>query len=300
MHAALSTNDERPELRVDVLSLAGGLMEPVGWVIDTENSVEQFAEVDRIEANGGSQFSASGSGAVVGATKRVCDLLNKSTSIINSNSGDTSTAVHVQAGRSDGGASRQPCAADNPVDALLRRIAREGNRGDSKRDRGPSRTRRTRWRREEERDGHSRHGHPDDSTMNTNSTSTKLLVGGNNSSGAYPLPHHTDVARSERHGVAENDGRMTPRRQRDTAGYEDYNNSRSSALPLEGQGQEGRSGRGVATTDSAAAISVAEADPFTEKMWESAPCREVLQAMFFAPGSAVPAGSTEEYKEVEG
>lgn len=259
-------------------------MEPVGWEIDTEKSVEQFAEGDRLEANGGRQFSASGSGAVAGATKRVCDLLNES------NSGDTSTAVDVQAGRS---------VADNPVNALLRRIAREGNREDSKRDRGPSRARRTRWRIEEERDGPRRHGHPDGSTINTNSNSTKLLVGGNNSSAAYSLQHPTNVSRSERHSGAENDRQMTPRRQRSRAGYENYN-SRSSALPLGGQGQEGRGGRGVATTDNAAAISVAEADPFTEKMWESASCRDVLQAMFFAPGSAVPAGSTEEYKEVEG
>lgn len=47
-------------------------------------------------------------------------------------------------------------------------------------------------------------------------------------------------------------------------------------------------------------VSVAEANPFTESMWEDASCRQVLQATFFSPGSAVPAGSTEEYKELEG
>eukprot|EP00903_Cladosiphon_okamuranus_P010703 g10115.t2 len=55
---------------------------------------------------------------------------------------------------------------------------------------------------------------------------------------------------------------------------------------------------GTAAT-AADKISVAEANPFTEEMWGDDSCRQVLQAMFFSPGSALPAGSTEEYKELE-
>lgn len=43
-----------------------------------------------------------------------------------------------------------------------------------------------------------------------------------------------------------------------------------------------------------------EAERFTEAMWEAVSCRQVLDAMFFGPDSAVPRGSTEDYKELEG
>lgn len=54
--------------------------------------------------------------------------------------------------------------------------------------------------------------------------------------------------------------------------------------------------------DKAAASSITDpgVDPFTEVMWEDSSCRQVLQAMFFGPDSAIPAGRSEEYKELEG
>lgn len=51
---------------------------------------------------------------------------------------------------------------------------------------------------------------------------------------------------------------------------------------------------------SAPSITDHGADPFTEVMWEDSSCRQVLQAMFFGPHSAIPAGHSEEYKELEG
>lgn len=55
-----------------------------------------------------------------------------------------------------------------------------------------------------------------------------------------------------------------------------------------------------ASVRTTAEVSAAEANPFVESMWEDASCRQVLQAMFFAQNSAIPAGSTEEHKELEG
>lgn len=56
----------------------------------------------------------------------------------------------------------------------------------------------------------------------------------------------------------------------------------------------------ASVASAGATVSAAQTNPFTAGMWEDASCRQVLQAMFFAPDSAVPAGSTEEYKELEG
>ena len=69
---------------------------------------------------------------------------------------------------------------------------------------------------------------------------------------------------------------------------------------LVSNGQRHGEGRRVDVASSATAVSAANTDPFTEGMWEDVSCRQVLQAMFFGPNSAVPAGSTEEYKELEG
>lgn len=43
-----------------------------------------------------------------------------------------------------------------------------------------------------------------------------------------------------------------------------------------------------------------EEELFTEVMWESTSCRQVLDAMFFGASSAVPRDSIEEYRELEG
>lgn len=67
-------------------------------------------------------------------------------------------------------------------------------------------------------------------------------------------------------------------------------------------GQPRIAGDGRPHDKAVAAPSITDhgADPFTEVMWEDSSCRQVLQAMFFGPDSAIPAGHCEEYKELEG
>lgn len=56
----------------------------------------------------------------------------------------------------------------------------------------------------------------------------------------------------------------------------------------------------AAVASSEGSLATTENEPFTEAMWESTSCREVLDAMFFTPHSAVRSGLSEEYKELEG
>lgn len=89
------------------------------------------------------------------------------------------------------------------------------------------------------------------------------------------------------------------RRSRWSAPSERYDRSREEQGTSTQMGGGGRGGK-EREKPTTAAVSPADANPFTESMWEDVSCRQVLQAMFFAPDSAVPAGSTEEYKELEG
>lgn len=90
--------------------------------------------------------------------------------------------------------------------------------------------------------------------------------------------------------------RKRPRRRRfdsiDIAPTGRYADSRSVQVD---DGQDADQSKDDGSTGRAA-----EKESFTGNMWESTWCRQVLDAMFFGPGSLIPAGSGEEYKELEG
>ncbi len=242
-----------------------GVMEPVGWVIDTVGSRQEEA------ATGGgkepSQQSLPGASGEAKATDSSSSQLPR-TSTSSFPQGQGRQARTVAAG-SDG---RDEATSHNSVDSLLRRIARDfsarqaraGN--DSVDTGGPAA-----GRRYHESDGGS-------SSDRTTRHGRQLEQ--------QPGKRHPPTqgpARRSRWGTPEGDGGFAK-----TAG-----------------GGGGGVRGGVRPPDTAgvasdAAVSVVEANPFTESMWEDTSCRQVLQAMFFAPDSAVPAGPTEEYKELEG
>ena len=168
-------------------------------------------------------------------------------------------------------------SSQNSVDNLLRRIARDAGARQARADKSEGARRRV--REEEERRYHE--------------------PGSSRSSLDHTTRHGRQPERQPEKRRPPSQG--STRRSR-WGKSEDYGTS----AQLTGGGGGGGGGdkdrtspaRAGAARDTAA--SVAEANPFTESMWEDTSCRQVLQAMFFAPDSAVPAGSTEEYKELEG
>lgn len=154
-------------------------------------------------------------------------------------------------------------SSHNSVDDLLRRIAREVRA------------------RQARSDDNARRGTPHDSlrrdqrrhdTSNSSSGERQL-----HQRREYRHPSREDSTRSSRWGKIPERG--------------------ASAQPRGGGAGKREASVRTATAEE---VSPAEANPFVESMWEDASCRQVLQAMFFAQDSAVPTGSTEEYKELEG
>ncbi|CAM9170829.1 unnamed protein product, partial [Hapterophycus canaliculatus] len=168
-------------------------------------------------------------------------------------------------------------SSHNSVDELLRRIARDVSarkaRADSSR----------RERHHESSDRNSDRS----SDQVTKSNADRRGCGGNGSRqwqhNQHPHRPSQDSSRKSRWGSA--------------SGH--HVRSKSGELGTSARTASGDSRGREASAPGAAAVSVAEANPFTERMWEDASCRQVLQAMYFAPNSAVPAGSTEEFKELE-
>lgn len=162
----------------------------------------------------------------------------------------------------DGSSLRREPAHSSSVDDLLRRIARDVNARQARAD-----SRREGDVNYKMRDD-SRRSRSDADQPNIEGQKRKISPVSTRRSRWSTLPEQHDQSREER----------------------------GTPTQMGGGGRGGEEGQASATV----AVSTAEANPFTESMWEDVSCRQVLQAMFFAPDSAVPAGSTEEYKELEG
>lgn len=182
-------------------------------------------------------------------------------------------------GASETRSGQGEASSHNSVDDLLRRIARDVSARQARADSsGRSRHRESSNRNSGSSSDHVTESRPDDDTSSNNGR-----------------------RRSQQHQPSHRPSQSSTRRSRwgSTPGHNGRIHSAelgASARRGSGDGRE----REAAAPGAAAAVSVAEANPFTESMWEDASCRQVLQAMCFAPDSAVPAGSTEEYKELEG
>ncbi|CAM9582835.1 unnamed protein product, partial [Scytosiphon promiscuus] len=236
-------------------------MEPEKWFIDREGSQKEHSTESDWEEEGQRETQRLLEGAAL-----------------------ESPEVNQQGANETGASSRQrEASSHNSVDDLLRRIARDVS------------ARQARVR----SDSSGRDRHDRNSSRNDNSSSSNS--------------HRLTSSNAERNGNGNNGGRDC--QQSHQAGPPSQDSSRRSRWgPITGQHRQSTGGelgalarRGSrdggegeeAAAPSATAVSIAEADPFTESMWEDTSCRQVLQAMYFTPDSAVPAGSTEEYKELE-
>ncbi|CAN0177757.1 unnamed protein product, partial [Ectocarpus sp. 12 AP-2014] len=150
-------------------------------------------------------------------------------------------------------------SSHNSVDDLLRRIAREVRARQARSDDNSRRGR------SEDSHGRDRRWRVDNSGSNERQLHQRR---------EHRHPSHEDSTRTSRWGKTSEGG--------------------ASAQP-----RGAVVGMREASVRTTAEVSAAEANPFVESMWDDASCRQVLQAMFFAQDSAIPAGSTEEYKELE-
>lgn len=254
-------------------------MEPVESVGNTA----EYKGKGRAEATDGARRESPPSRTAVGS-----DLPSRSPTDVAEGAGDVGRGAH-----------RQASSSYNSVDELLRRISRDvsGRRG---RESGDVYDRKssasTRHHRQAER---NERGHDDPSIDGG------TRRGGDTYTGSAEIysQRRTRRPRSERFGDVDKGAYGMSRQHRDREA------GQHNAAPVDGSsaviaGSSSRwhgAGGGEGHAGSpAAAPSAAEINPFTEGMWEDASCRQVLQAMFFAADSAIPAGSTEEYKELEG
>lgn len=202
----------------------------------------------------------------------------------NSNSGRSPSTAGQQPAdaAADADAGRGGDSSHNSVDELLRRIARDASARRAREDKSNA-------RQADDRGNHDSGGRTD--RQERRHQERRSRQEGKSS--------HASTRKSRWNTTSE---------RRHSSGREDYGgSSRVHGHAAGGDGAEREKTHfGTAAAEAAAVaaaadqVSVAEANPFTEGMWEDASCRQVLQAMFFPPGSALPAGSTEEYKELEG
>lgn len=251
-------------------------MEPVEWVIDTVGSRhEDSATGNEARAKGETRQSfPEGSGL---------------------NIDSRSTRTRSPPGEVRGASRSRPAADDeeayddssslgqepsrSSVDNLLRRIARDVNARQARADK----------RRREGNDNDKGSRRDDSRYYETNSRN-------NSSSGGADQADTSEGRQRHRRQISQG----STRKSRWGTPPEDRGREEHRASAQLGGGTRGDGEREAHATAATAAVSAAEANPFTDSMWEDASCRQVLQAMFFARGSAVPAGSTEEYKELEG
>lgn len=291
-------------------------MEPVGWVIDTEGSQrDEDAEVHNGSRRGRPPLSTKN--AQPGSTNTPqAEILNRRRTERDDRELDLTAAPaehtpHVQ-----------DKSSHNSVNDLLRRIAREAGESRQRRSTGrdddrssssasnhgydrregdyrrhSSKHEQRRWRRREE------------DVTHTTDTSSAGLSQQEFAHSALDKTHSgiedNRSREASRHGVSSQDTGYDPaafraassRRSTRTNSLNRRGDSRGG---LETAGRGGWEDRVVPTAHAVTAGPVSELDQFTGAMWGSASCRQVLQAMFFGVGSAVPAGSSEEYKELEG
>lgn len=239
-------------------------MEPAGWVIDTVGTRHEDP--------------AAGNGRGASRQPLPSDPVS---SPRNGRSASTSQTADAAAADDDRGGD----SSHNSVDDLLRRIARDVSARQAP-------------------EGKSKGRKGDDRGIRDHESGGRADRDGR---------HHERRQQERRPGQEHQPSQDPTRKSRwSTTSEQRHSSSRgeyggSSRVPGGGARGDGadrdRTHFGAAAAEEAAAAenaSVAEENPFTEGMWEDSSCRQVLQAMFFSPGSALPAGSTEEYKELEG
>lgn len=240
-------------------------MEPEKWFIDTEGSRNEHAAENDWEEEGQRETQRLLEGAALGSP--TTDHQQGAESATRASSGQGGEA-----------------SSHNSVDDLLRRIARDVSARQARTESSTS------SRRDRDHESNKRNSSSSSSSSHqvTNSDADR-------SSNSRQRWQHDQQPRQPSQDPS-------LRRSRWGSTSRDHNRSSStgelgaSARRANGDGREREGGE----REKVPAVSVAEANPFTESMWDDASCRQVLQAMYFATDSAVPAGSTEEYKELEG
>lgn len=281
-------------------------MEPVGWVVDTVGYKKKGTVGSRTAVRKENlPLPEASTSTSCRSPKDGDDSTSRTRTAATSSTASTADADRGTFPSAAGGASLQSNLSRNLADDLLRRIEREASDGMTRgatangdRD-GVSSTRRHDDCRQEQRYGRRQH-----SPHGESSTDTGI------DSATYFSRDYSHGPRSGRWCSADGRGWSTSTEahsssRADHDGAADQGGGgtavgRASGLLLERQRQTGTGLEGGAWVASAASLA-AEANPFTEGMWEDASCRQVLNAMYFATdSSAVPAGASEEYRELEG
>lgn len=242
-------------------------MEPVGWVIDTVGSRQEEPETG-VRKELSKQSFPGGSGEAKDSSSQ---LRRTSTSPSSSSPSPQMQGRHARAAAA-GSDGQDETTSQNSVESLLRRIARD------------VRARQARAEIKSVEHAVDRRYHESESGSSWDCTARHGRQLERQPEKRHPPTQGS--ARRSRWSTSEEHGGFAQMEGGDGGGRRG--------------GDKGRPSPATAGAASDAAVPVAEANPFTESMWEDTSCRQVLQAMFFAPDSAVPAGSTEEYKELEG
>lgn len=252
--------------------VVGRGMEPVGWVIDTAGARGEDSEADNGEQPK-TQPSPSDATLSDDTTAEITSAQFPRTASRPPSAADAAAAAAAGGGRGES-------SSHNSVDDLLRRIARDVKARQARQDKsnvvrkGDDRpNQESSGQTNRDRDGRQQEQRPRQ-RQQTSPASTRKS--------------RWDATSERRHSG--------------TGSREEYGGCSEMRAVGAGAGAE-KTHFGTAAEAAAVAadkVSVAEANPFTEGMWDDGSCRQVLQALFFSPDSAVPAGSTEEYKELEG
>ena len=285
-------------------------MERVGWVIDTARSEIRGAELQRNSLLQESLTSSLPPQKNEGGTVRLPDSATSSTST-SRNTAPAGADVPRGAGNRN---KDKNIESDRLVDNLLRRISRDSNfqryagkNGDGTPE-SPSTSRTSTCDRQRESRGDnldSRHHSQDrrhKGPRHRHRLSESSPFGDDSGSmSGWQRSEQRPRSIRDRDAVDKNSSsiEMHPLQARSNPGDVPAAVDRVAAVLASGQprtpvGERERGGAG------GAALSAADEDPFTEAMWESSWCRRVLDAIFFGPDSAIPAGCGEGYKELEG
>lgn len=272
------------------------MMEPTGWVVDTVGSGRKVSAGNGAVADRESPAFPEGFGPTLTRSPTDDDYRCPNSKRASA----TRSSAAADPGATPGGeavqANQRGSRSSSLVDGLLRRIAREASDRRAEASRGGSDRSNTSWRhdRPSDRDWRRRANGDRDASISRD-TDTRSSARSSREPSGGSRPERRRDANREDWGVSESEQHRVRRaHQSDTAVVD-----KPPPLAMVASTQRYMSG-GLEGGGSAATVTDAEASPFTEAMWENVSCRQVLQAMFFAPGSAVPAGPTEEYNELEG
>lgn len=257
-------------------------MDPVGWVIDTKGSKYE-RDHDNTTSN---MYSKSDN------TSASADGKHPNLNLETVGKHEASAQGRDIVREKGEGAPHQMHDKDNPVEKLLNRISREMME--------------RRGKDHDEEMPHSERNRPNKKHRRKKSR----WGGGRDSRGLSPEPTegHRNIGQQggsrslEGHSSKRNTVMAQTMQQRDEKKAGGY----KSGVGVEVDRDRGQGPERVPTLtrgtsrDPTGIQSAAEIDPFTGAMWDSVYCRQVLDAIFFGPGSAVPAGAGEQYKELEG